>query len=436
MKRIPISLRTIAHIVVLLSVALAISAIARELIRERGLHSGAAEPLIDAANFLQTGEWRQTAFYPPGMTLLAIGPVAIWRGGIDPFLFNLVLLLIAIPVVYALSMKIGLRSNLAFLAVLLILLNPYFVWTILLSRDSAGEFLATSLVLLLTISIIKRPSDFESKRFGIASVLLLGAVVLASLVRVSGFFIGLGVLIIAYIVLRRRNSRRSLVVPFVGLMLFALAFSYANYRQVGAFTLATNGGFNLYLGNHPAFLHGYPHYDIDDYLESQKIPAAEALPEVERDKAYREAAIGYVTGDPASFVLRSVMTSAWFWFSLDKLPNYTVDAAITSPPSDTNWEVQIGEINPYFSLANIAYRLFYIAGLIAAAIALQRKRLPAKWVVFFAPLLALWPVLVLTFPDSRFKLSAEALVVPLIVAAAVLLFVPSRVGSSLQSELA
>jgi hypothetical protein len=408
------------QLALLLAVAAAIAAAVVPALERRGLQSEAAYPIQAAQEILATGEWPRTAAYPPMMMIFALAVRAAGVPALDPYAFTLVFLLGGTCAAYALAARVLKHSWAAFAAVLLILINPYFVWTLLLARDAAAEFLFLGLVLSLALALFRPPAGRGAAL--LTAALLVACMAILSLVRVTGYFMSFGVLAVAWLVADASATRRLLLGCAAALLAFGGAWGLYNYRQLGTFQLATNGGYNLYLGNHPAFLHAYPHYDIDVFLRSQDLTDPGALTEAESSAAYTRAALDYIRADPAAFVYRTLMKSYWFWLGPEKYPNYTSDSRVVSPRSDVEWTAQLTPVSILPGLALLLYRLIYLPAMLASWVALYRKQIDRALVLLYAPLLGLWPVVALTFPDTRFKISAEALTLPVLVAACLALW--------------
>lgn len=177
----------------------------------------------------------------------------------------------------------------------------------------------------------------------------------------------------------------------------------------------------MWIGNHPAYLHGHPKYDIDVFLGAQVDALAqeaglasaalhggsEDYVEVDRDAAFREQAIQFIRSDIPGFVYRLIVKAYWHALSLEKVPNYTAWARFD--PSQPAVLIE-RDIDVVFSLPYVVYRAFLVPGIVLAVVQYARRQLDPLVFAFAIPYVAMIPMVCLTFPDTRFKLAAEALV--------------------------
>jgi hypothetical protein len=401
-----------AHLI-LISLVLGLEYLAvRRLIGARSLapELQATMDAVDAA--WRSGTFPRSAAYPPLIPAILIGVRALGLPPLDPWLFNLATAWAGMLALYGLARRALGAALPALAAALLALANPYALWTFLLSRDAGSEFLFGGLMLWAAISAAKR--EVEGKpALGVMLLALLAGIALG-LTRVTGFFIAIAVFLIAFLISRTARQRRSWAFALAGVVASALLLCAFNWRQVGAFRLATNGGYNLYLGNHPAYLHAHPHYDVDVFLGAvAQAEGLDGLPEAERDSAYTRRALEFIRADPAAFGLRLVLKSVWHWFNLEKVPNYTSPSLLSADGQTAH----LAAIDVLPSLAYVLYKLIYLPLLLLAMLLLFLGRIESRMWLLFGPLLGLWPVLALTFPDTRFKIDAELLAWPAMVVA-------------------
>lgn len=400
-----------AHLI-LLSLALALEFLfVRRAISARGLVPELQSTLASAESAWRAGSFPQSAAYPPLIPALIMTLRGAGLPLPDPWLFNLVAAWAGLLVLYALSRRALGAPLPAFAAGLLALANPYALWTFLLSRDAALEFFLGGLMLWAVVSVVRR--EAEGRRAGSLVWLSLAAAVALGFTRVTGFFAAAAVFLIALVISRSPGLRRGWALALLGLTTSALLLCAFNLRQAGAFRLATNGGYNLYLGNHPAYLHAHPHYDVDVFLGPvAQAEGFEGLPEAERDQAYTRRAIEFIQSDPAAFALRLALKSAWHWFNLEKIPNYT-SPSLLQPDGQT---ALLAPIDVLPGLVYMLYRLFTLPLFVAVLVLMGMRRLERHVYLLIAPLLGLWPVVALTFPDTRFKIDADLLTLPAMVA--------------------
>jgi len=376
----------------------------------RGLHSQLEESIELSKSIVNEFKLPRTAFYPPGIPILLGFIQFLGLEDIDPFAFNAVLLNAGTFVFYVLSKRIMATTLYSFLSVLLMTVNPYFVSTALLGRDVASEFLFSGLVFLSLFAYYKASSKTWRKAVLLFLAILTTSVAL-SLARVTCFFVVSATLALSIVVFRPgRIFFFSLLIAFV---CFTLLFMYYNYRLVGSFTLSTNSGINLYIGNHPLYLHGHPHYDIDVFLGKERIKReleetrANSMTETEEDAYFRKKAVEFIKSDIRGFLYRILVKSVWHWFNVEIVPNYTCHAYFDS---EKDMIILESKINFLTNLAYVIYKICYLPLFILSIFFLFNGRIDRLLVVFYMPYLALWPIVALTFPDTRFKIVAEVCV--------------------------
>ncbi len=217
-----------------------------------------------------------TALYHPGVLLLLI-PIELMGIEIDHFIFKSVILFLWLIAAYVLIRSLYGKSWYTFFTVLAMLLHPYFIWTGLMSKDSAAEYLFLFLSYLVLMKL------YSSRIRGIAINTLIVAGIflllsLTSLIRVQNFFIVYALLGGLLIVSQERVKRYYYSILLSAMVLFTLLFCFYNYTQSGSFSLSTNMGINILIGNHKAYLHGHPKYDIDTFFKVESID--KTLPEI------------------------------------------------------------------------------------------------------------------------------------------------------------
>ena len=381
----------------------------------RNLHSPLEESLQLSNFIVENHRLPQTAFYPPGIPLLlALAQSFGWKE-IYPFTFNAVLLNMGIVIFYVFARRLLGSVCWASAAVLLMILNPCFVSTSLLSRDTAAEFLFTGLFFLFLFCLLRNAFQNQQVRVLFPVLLFLTSVVLA-LVRVTGFFTVS--LLFAACFLLEKPLRRAFGVLLALWTVFTLLFMLHNYRIVGSFTLATNTGTNLYLGNHPFYLHGHPHYDIDAFLETERVKKemsednAQGLAEAQSDAYFRGKAYESIRSNIPAFLYRTLVKTVWHWFNFEIIPNYTSQAYLEG---EVNRIVIEGRIGLLTGLTYIIYKFLYLPLFLWSVVVLFQKKIDVRLWLFYLPYLALWPIVALTFPDTRFKIVAEVCVwIPMI----------------------
>ncbi|MFH1744023.1 MAG: hypothetical protein ABIH23_33885 [bacterium] len=372
----------------------------------RGLRSQLEESIELSSSIVHEHRLPQTAFYPPGVPILLAAVRFLGCTNINPYVFNGIMLNLGAFVFYLLSRVVIGSLFCSFAAVLLMILNPYFVCTALLSRDGATEYFFTALLFLILFTFYKQTSVSRKSVIFLFLALFLTAAALG-LVRVTGFFVAFAIFAVSIFI--HKSSKLFFGLLTAAFACFTLLFMLYNYALVGSFSLSTNSGINLYIGNHPLYLHGHPHYDIDVFLgervESElKNTGVDSMSESESDAYYRKKAEEFIQEDILGFVYRILVKSVWHWFNVEIIPNFTVSAHVDGN-SDTI--VIQTRINLLTSLSYVIYKLAYLPLFIISIVMLCKGRMDRHLLVFYMPYLALWPIVVLTFPDTRFKIVAE-----------------------------
>ena len=383
----------------------------------RGLTPILSSNIRSAQEAYEPGSFSEPATHPPLLTLMLLGLRHMGLESVNPWAFNVAILTAGMVALWGLSWYVLRNRALAFAVLLLALLNPFFVWVGLLYRDGATALLFVTLtvwsaLIVRDMSVDERKAPRARWLFGAAA---LAGGVLLSLIRGTGFFIAFAVFGLAYLLARRAWDKKLwLAVAFLFIGFVALYAAY-NLARVGVFTVSTNNGFNLYLGNHPAYFHAHPLYDVDVFLgAAASREGFDGLSEAERDRAFMRRALQFIKDDPVAFVYRSIRKTLWHWLNTERIPNYSTATAMDSDGT----AIKLASVSVLVGLPYLLYKLAYLPLFVWTAIGLVRKRLDVRYWLLFAPMIGLWPVVVLTAPDTRFKMNAEVLVLPAMVAVA------------------
>jgi hypothetical protein len=363
-------------------------------------------------------DWN-TAFYPPGMNIIYkfFGVFGITSA--SPFL-RPILIFVALVFVYLMAQHIMGKGWYCLLTVTLVILNPYFIWSGLIQRDTAAEVLFVSATIYFLLRFLDTLPSIMSCRFlGFVAGLII-CMSVTCLVRVTSFAIVGVLLITSFVIVPRNRQRIVLASVIIYFTIFSLSFCYYNYRLVGSFSLSTNMGYNIFIGNHPLYLHGHPKYDIDDFFESHYLPKRDfvssglinSMNENQRNDFYQSIAARNIREDITALIYRIIVKTFWYWFGIEKIPNYSGGAVLDSEGG----KLILSKIGLTHNLPYVLYRLLFVPGFIGAvSILLRRVPAPQVW-LFYVPLIAIWMPCVLTFPDTRFRLPGEIIAVVGIVA--------------------
>lgn len=96
-----------------------------------------------------------------------------------------------------------------------------------------------------------------------------------------------------------------------GALLVLLPWMVRNHHVLGRFTLATNGGYNLWLGNNPASNLAEP-CSVPTPLEMDE-RIIQSGSELYADSLFTATASGFIQAEPWAFIKRSVWKALYFW---------------------------------------------------------------------------------------------------------------------------
>jgi len=381
-----------------------------DILLSRGIPGELGDEISKAEEFLQTGRLNLNTFYPPGIYLfLAVLKIVgiEFQNSID---VNIALLNVSVCILVVL-VRLELRCTWARYACMLALVaNPYLLWTGLAQRDVAAELLLFSLfMLILRMSIIG-----EGKNGWAWTACLIPVMLYLPMVRLTEFFVIPLILITVIFMFGRKNililSKSALL--FLVFVSFSAIYMNHNKNKTGDFTIGHSSGINMFLGNHPNYLHAHPNYDLDTFmgpqLEAYLIQHAGSGERTQAEEAaiYKDLAVKEIVENPVNFLYNIIMKSYRHWFNITKIPAYTTYTSL----DEKNNVIIIRETSTLTSLVYSLYKLAYMPVFIILLgwVFWLRKR----WeLLYLLPHIALWPIVVLTFPDTRFKIVAEAIAV-------------------------
>lgn len=223
----------------------------------------------------------------------------------------------------------------------------------------ASENLAVLLLVtgLLLVSIARRTSGWKAIEASLASGFLLG---LLLLVRPAAIFFSPGwIAATAYPFAPRRSVVLSPLLVVLGASLVLSPWVVRNHKLgLGAFTLSSSGGVNLWMGNNDLARTG-------GYIgEARDVIPTNNLVESQKDAAYRNAAITWILQHPTRYLALSgrrlvrimgVYPDGW---AAKSLPSVTSAEASTSENTGVavqgpTWTKHTGKINRRLFLAAI-----------------------------------------------------------------------------------
>lgn len=314
----------------------------------------------------------------------------------------------------------------AFIAVAYAMLNPYLLWTALVTRDFAIAYLCLSVV-AYNLFVAQRTGKINFPAFLLLVLICLNMRV-ALLFSIGGFTLALGIL----------NGWRIGCKTAVALILGLSVFLATNYFRFGHASLTSSSGFNVFLGNNPAYFMCHPNFDIDDCLDRYSkqqeakyniqnnkdgiFPSGKSIDkhedpmhrrimhEFSRSEALTHTALEYMMADKPALAERILLKGAWFLFGVTKVPAVTAARAETVEERGQlvtyhYADVKASLIRQFGGLSYIPYRISFLLLFWYATI---RMIITKRTDLFMLPLLgylAMLPVLVITFPDTRFYLA-------------------------------
>ena len=337
-------------------------------------------------------------FYPIGPALLylpfhVLGIEAVWALF---FYFN-------IGIFFYARICRGINNRLVGSAALLaVLLNPYFYWLLKSSQDVVLQFAVLTAALSFLI---------ERRLVAYSFIALLDSVV-----RSTDIFVFAGLAFVMYL-----RERRAVWTLFPALYLIVAAFNLAQYGSVSP---SLNGGYNIFLGQHPLYAVAHPHYDIDYFFEHEGFSDPRVLfgvprtteNEGELDARYRDLGFSFLRENPQRFLYTSAIKLENWFFNFQKVPNLSGRFYLTKDQGG----IVVESVRSNMLAADAAYvayktiyNLLFAVALFIAVLA-PRYALGSRYLPLFLPMFFVAPVILLTFPDTRFKIVYEILALPAI----------------------
>lgn len=367
--------------------------------------------LLDAESMLATGPIPNIDAYPPLLRMIYWGAMKTFHvSSLNPWIVYTLGFFLAGGAFYWLLTQLNLSAKTQKWIFLLGMLNPYFVWLTLTSKDTAFEAFFSFLFFGL---VFKRVHTQEDAPVRTRSVILLVAVALLGLLtRLTTIFPALLVCVMLAIFLRG-TRRKEFVTVSVGVLLIALGYAGIHARAYGSFSLSNTFAPNFYFGNHPLYDYAHPRNDLDIFLPNSLDESVFQGPD--SSKKLISLGVERIIHQPSAFAVRIIEKSLWHWFNFEKIPNLSSNTMVLSATND-QLVLRVTPIRYFEMLPYLLYKLLYVPAFFFALLALAalRDRKLFSFTLLLVPLLALWPIVVLTFPDTRFKIVGEMMAVPFI----------------------
>ncbi len=351
--------------------------------------------LYSARQFAQNNGSLSNGAYPPGIPLIYAIPIKAFGSLSIPFaaVFQTLLFAIGAGFWFKTLGFIFPKPKHHWIAWTASLLNPYFLWLIVTSKDTAFEWLGVSIFFYCLFALTSTKYSEKDKFF--LSIGLIASFVLAMLLRVTTVFVLLGALSFALLTHWKTYKKQLLTLCTICITFVGLFIMY-NGQTFGSYGLSTTLKGNLAYGQSPLYEYSHPVHDIDVFLP-MNIAADVRFP------------------SPMTFIAVSVRKSVWHWLNFEKVPNLSSNTRMIAQ-TDNTLTLSIEPIKHLPSLLYTLMKLLYIpAFIISLFLWIRRKDLTDQTLIFLVPLIALWPICVLTFPDTRFKIVGEVIAVAFIV---------------------
>lgn len=339
-------------------------------------------------------------FYPIGAGLLYAPFVALGLGPSAAILFYLNIGLIFYYLItlaissfaWRLVALIGLAGNIVFLTVI--------QW----GEDTVLQFACLSVAFYFLLKA--RPLAFG------------GLALLAASVRSTDFVMFLVIAVLMSVLTR---SKRWLLFP----VLFALLCLF-NWAQYGSPAPSLNSGVNVFIGQQPLYPIGHPKFDIDvffnlhGFLDPDKVlPASKKRSEVEIDRSYQEMGMKSLFRDIPRFAYSSIMKANNWVLNDEEVPSAPGSYSLERDGAG-RYRINIDEMpasqayvfRSVYMLYKLIYNsLFLMAVAAVLLLAWRCRHLDPMAMLLFTTLMTL-PIVVLAFPDTRFKINYEIFALP------------------------
>lgn len=266
-----------------------------------------AQNLASGAGYELSGG-RPTAIIPPGYPLFLSGLHRIGLGEVHQIRLTQVLISILTILLCTYLARWLMGSAAAWGTLLLCGFYPYFIFL-------PGTILATTLYCMLLIAAVliylkaltannNNMMFFGGVVWGVATLTVTTASVLAGATLLWHARHAPG---------SRKAKAISAFSLIAGLLVVVTPWLLRNQLVLGKMTLATNGGYNLWLGNHAASKIENPNSVPTPAELNDEIAAAPGNQELFADSLFTAKAGAFITRHPGLFVRRTLVKAAYFW---------------------------------------------------------------------------------------------------------------------------
>lgn len=168
----------------------------------------------------------------------------------------------------------------------------------------------------------------------------------------------------------------------------------------------------------------HPHYDIDYFFEHEGFSDPRVLFGISRttenegqlDFRYRDLGFSFLRESPQRFLYTSAIKLENWFFNFQKVPNLSGRFFLTKDQRG----IVVESVRSNMLAADAAYvayktiyNLLFAVALFIAVMA-PRYALGSRYLPLLLPMFFVAPVILLTFPDTRFKIVYEILALPAI----------------------
>jgi 4-amino-4-deoxy-L-arabinose transferase-like glycosyltransferase len=319
-------------------------------------------------------------------------------GLISAFIFQCLLLAISLCLYGWLAWRLFARTAVVIIGVSITVFSPYLIWNVYVGRDVALDLFAVSVFMFIAVRLFQRGTWQDAVALGCAGAL-------ATCIREPQVLL-LPLMAVALLIWRRISwlqfglALTSLTAGLIPLLSW-------NYHATGAVTLSTRLGINMYYGQHPCYLLGHPRYDIDGFLKLRVLAEKDQMGAfdgpVEENRLLLRKAIGFIRANPMEFIYRTTLKSLW-WFGPTRIPGS--DAAVHMDPLESKIIIVRPGSQVFKELLYTWHRMTVLF-LASAVFWLVRTGSRQRFIFLLLPLLAPLPAVLLTFPDTRFRLALD-----------------------------
>ncbi|RMG35236.1 MAG: hypothetical protein D6732_09530 [Methanobacteriota archaeon] len=340
----------------------------------------------------------ERSLFPP---LLMLGWQSLFgASSLSAFVYKLLFYAGFILVFWRVVQKVCTDRLVTILAVYFTILSPYLAWAVYISPEVSPDLLAISLIMWCAVTI------YTENTF--SAVVGLGAAgALATLIREPNILVFPA--ISGYLYLSSRLTLNKLLMSSAVFLAGISPLIAWNYYVTGAVTLSTRSGINLLIGNNPYYLEIHPRYDIEHnlmtWINSEFQDQLQNLDEIERDRFFRKEAFKYMRSDPVRTIHLLLLKTLW-WFGPTRIPNSNQLAYLLVNEEMTTITLK-GRPD---IIKDLMYNIHRIAVLTGVLFLLYWKHPCYFWkkgLLLLMPTLALLPLVILTFPDTRFRLAFD-----------------------------